>query len=245
MRIPALTAAALLLLAGNAQADEEFRLPSNALEEPGAFGRAADNARLRPGAIAAPGGGPLSTPPARRPPLRLSPPAPAPSPRIRELPEPSRPAARRRPRESRRTNPLHFVPGVLLAALLFALRGGGESPGPAPQARPVQPARRPHAPRPHPPAASAPPLAPEPASKPPEDKEPAPGAGDPPPFDPPRPARWWALTWQEQLAIDRWDRSVEKEFVVFASLEEWLDAHAKGLPKVDVALLKTKLRRDA
>jgi len=57
--------------------------------------------------------------------------------------------------------------------------------------------------------------------------------------------RWWAITWKEQLAIDRWDRSIEKEFAVLVSLEDWLDAHAQELPGVNIDLLKAKLNREA
>jgi len=58
----------------------------------------------------------------------------------------------------------------------------------------------------------------------------------------PRVQRWWAISSKEQSAIDRWDRSIEKEIGMF-SLVEFLDAHAKDFPEVDVTVLKVKIKR--
>ncbi len=61
------------------------------------------------------------------------------------------------------------------------------------------------------------------------------------PEAPGRMRRWWAITLAEQKLIDQWTRS-RVRLAHEASLDEWLDLHARDFPDVDIELLKKKLQ---
>jgi len=213
------------------------------LSDPDAFGRYADRAARRSGAVDAPvwaearptagrRDAPLLTPGSGR---RLDKGVRVPSPVV--APE----SPRERP--VRRRVPLGVAVGLTaVAAGLSMLASSGRVPeqptAPVPPtrtsrraARERSPIRRHRAPEPHRP----PPRVEDSRPRTPETwRE---GARDPR-------LSFWAISAAEKAAIERWDRSVEKEFGMLA-LDEWLDAHASEPKDFDPALLKAKLRRDA
>ena len=239
MKTALLLLTALMWTPAWAAHDESGRTPAGFASpptQPESFGRQADNSRLYPDAAAVPA---LGRPSRRRTPESvLTHPAGQPVPPALNIPSPA-PAAATRSSLPTRAAP-YLAPLVIGTALgagaAFLLTAARRESPPCRITFPSQ--------TPLPPLKSPPPPLPRLPQPPPFQLSAPPAVRDSEPEDLWRAQRWWAISREEQLAIDRWAAGAERGFE-HLTLADWLDAHEGEFGGVNISRLKEKLRREA